>query len=1151
MTKRVLAIGVGGSGKASLTLLKERLEETYGEVPENVVLLSIDTDDLRAEDQFAGTRLSAQFDNKGREPEFRHVVSKPGVTMDTIFADMATEKSTAYMYWLEKEKLGRMLGPAERDIRGGAQQRRPVGRVALFQRWDNPIVSSIREGIERIYGEPETEMAQVDKVKKEQSKRLVFIIGSMAGGTGSGFLIDIANLVRFVIQSNSQWQSIDTSAVIVLPDAFSSYTSSMQDPTNLKPNSYAALREMDRFIRTHSNNLPYMVRYGDDIRSITWGINQVVDHAYLVDTASPSGIGDFDLSGNPMRGVFPVVADFVMAHVDEHLGDSLATLRSNAGLHYNKEEGWQYSSFNLLTYIFPVDDVIESFSYRFLREMLYRLFLPPEDKKKAALLDQEAAKHTERVFGDNSVGGKVNPGIVQKAIAATKPIQPESPDVSWAGLFNLVALSEGGFAEDYKHLEEWLAYLLGNLLPSKEGEYKHENFDDGYTRLLTFADHFMQECLGPKYDPDNEDARQGGEWDNILSRYREALRLRFAQALDVAILEVLNKRDPNNKVIAMDRLPFAQGMVRAMKEKLVKFRHVLEHEYRGLKLDDRVRRTGEDLRNSIVWMQDTKDSKTWAIFGKPEARQAQDAYIGLFYDKMSLMLHQRIYNTVVDILDALGAADKDKDGNLSVVDQAALELENWQATFQDVEKILNNWSRVHEKNRSEKNRVRVRRYLTNPEFEEQLYTRPDIFNVVAARVYGQVQGLVGIEWRRLEETEALNFKIITTWAEEARGADAMASEFFAGSKKLYQFLREKVTVADRIASEFKEPSRFVNVVNQVNEPFLRYNPATNGKQMFHEHYVSYNLDRSNKDAQNFLDRAQGTLADTGFNVVSNCESRVACAVIEVARGAKLDAVEQFNACQVDYWNKIFGGRESLHLFPEEQLATAFEGQIESLNEPENRRRRFAPDLVVAMGEEAKLRAFTLACAYGVIEPGTYYDDKGEESTEIMLNLPGRTVPLSNSRAVRELDNHFNAVNSIEQRSRLYLNALQNFALIATQKPGVPGAQVANLVDSLKKLGANPGNFQLPFTLSLREINEAIRAKAEELGPGENLEPDKKRREQYNARNRLDRYLLPYMNETVKGFKNSPVQRVKDMGTLMHLLLNPIINDLCEKATGAH
>ena len=66
MAKRVLAIGVGGSGKASLTILKERLLETYGIVPDNVVLLSLDTDSLRDVDQFAGARLAPAFDDRGR-----------------------------------------------------------------------------------------------------------------------------------------------------------------------------------------------------------------------------------------------------------------------------------------------------------------------------------------------------------------------------------------------------------------------------------------------------------------------------------------------------------------------------------------------------------------------------------------------------------------------------------------------------------------------------------------------------------------------------------------------------------------------------------------------------------------------------------------------------------------------------------------------------------------------------------------------------------------------------------------------------------------------------------------------------------------------------------------------------------------------------
>jgi len=1153
MPKRVLAIGVGGSGKAALTILKERLEETYGQVPDNVVLLSLDTDDLREGDSFAGTRLNPQYDERKREPEFRHVVSKPGVTMDTVFADIAQGRTSAFMYWLEKEKLDRMLGPSERDIRGGAQQRRPVGRVAVFQRWDNPISSSIVEAVTRVYGEPEEERP-VDSVKVEQSKRLVFIVGSVAGGTGSGFVVDIANLVRHAVQSNSKWQSIDVSAIIVLPDAFSAYTTRMNDPTNLKPNSYAALRELDRFIRTHSASLPYMIRYDTDIRSITWSTNQPLDHVYLVDTASPSTIGDADLGGDPMRGVFPVISDFIMAHVDGSLGDTVATNRANAGQHYDKEEGWQYSSFNVMTYIFPADDVIESFSYRFLREMVARQFLPIADKKTRALVEQDALKETEQVFYENTVRGRVNPGVIQKAIAVTRRMDPETPDASWPGLFNLISLSESAYTEDYQDLEGWLSYLSSNLIPTKEGEYKREDYDAGYTRLLNLSEQFMDDCLGPRIDPDDEEARLGGEWDKILGRYREALRLRFSEALDAALLDALNRRDPRAKMLAPARLVFTRAMVATLKDKLVRFKEILKGEYGQIDLDARIRQTSEELRNAITWMYDTKDSKTFALIGKPDARKAQDAYIGLFYDKMEMLLHQRIYRVVIDVLDALGAADYDQDKNPSVLDHAALELENWQATWQEVDKLLARWERTHEKNRADKKQVKVRRYLTNPEFEDQLYRLPEHSGMVGTRVLGQVRGETGMTWERVEETEPLGYKLVTMWTEEAKGAEKIAQGFFSGAKQLFQVVRESVNVADRVAAEFTSPASFVNVAGQVNEPFLRYHPAANGKTMFHERYASFNLTHASDEARRFLEDARSTLRDQGMNIDVSAESQVACTVLEIARGARLNAVDQFTACEPDYRAKLYKGRESLHLFPEEQSTTDYEGRIETLGEPDNRQRPLSPELVVAMGDEAKLNIFTMACAYGLIQEGTFWNDEtGQESTEIFLNLERngnvRRLPLSESRLVRELDPRFDAVTADEQLARLYLNALQNFVLKVTQKPGVPDQMVAQLVEHLKRMGVSLGHIENPFTVSVRDVSQGVRQVAEAVGPADEDESNLQRREALNARRRAERYLQPFLSDKVAGFKRSPAPRVRDMGTVMHLILQNEINRLLERAAG--
>ena len=1153
MPKRVLAMGVGGSGKQALTILKERLEETYGQVPDNVALLLLDTDDLREGDTFAGTQLNPTFDERGREPEFQHVVSPPGMTMDTVFADITRGRTTAYMYWLEKEKLQRILSPAEKDIRGGAQQRRPVGLVAFILRW-LAIHGSILNAIGRVYGEPEEELP-VGTMEIEKGKRLIFIVGSVAGGTGSGFLIHIANLVHHAIRSNSNWQSVDVSSIIVLPDAFQAYSPRMEDPTNLKPNSYAGLRELDRFTRVHSAALPYMIRYGEDIRSITWSTNQPLDHAYLMDTASRTASQDFDLSGDPKRGVFPVIADFIMAHVDSSLGDALATLRSNASQHYDKNTGRMYSGFNVMTYIFPVDDVIESFSYRFLREMLARQFLPIADKKTRALLVQEAVKETERVFAENSIGGKVNPGVIQKAIASTRRMDPETPDVSWPGLFNLIALSESAFAEDYQDLDQSLAYLASNLIPTKVGEYKHEKHDEGDTRLLNFGEQFMDDFLGPQSDPDDEESCFGGDWDKILARYRDALRQRFAEALDAAVLEVLNQRNPNTHVLEPSRVPYARVVVASLKKRLVSFKALLEQEYRKQQIDTRIRQTSEELRNTIAWMYETKDSRRLIPIGKPEARKAQDAYIGLLLEKMELVLHQRIYRTVLDVLDALGAAEQDSAGRLSVLDVSAQELENWQATLQDVDRIIRDGARVHEGNREAKRRVKVRRYLTNPQFEEQLYQQPEHSGMVATQVMGQARGTKGLTWQRLEETEPLDYKLVTTWGEEAKGAEEIARRFFAGVKDLFQVVRENVTVADRVAAEFTSPASFANTVLRVEEPFLRYNPAQNdGRSMFHERYVSFNLAHASDEARRFLEQGVGTLADQGVNVDREAESLVACTIAEVARGVCLGAVDQFNGCEPDYRVKLYKGRESIHLFPEEQTATDYEQRIETLGEPDNRQRPLAPELVIAMGDEVKLKAFTLACAYGLVDQGLHLDpETGAETTELFLALRQngkvRRLPFSQSRLVRELDPRFGDVSGEEQLARLYLNALQNFVLKATEVRGVPHPMVPTLVADLKGHGVSLGHIENPFTLSVRQVNEAIKQVTNILVPDEAEEPNPKRQDALNARRRMDQHLQPFLDNRVRMFKLSPAPPVKDMGTVMHLILREEINSLSELAAG--
>ena len=529
------------------------------------------------------------------------------MTMDAVFADIRTGKTAAYMNWLEHEKLDRMLGPAERDIRGGAQQRRPIGRTAFFLRYANPIYQTLIEAIGRMYGEADREAPAFQRAEDvEKGKRLIFIIGSVAGGTGSGMMIDLANLVRHAVMSNQNWQSVSVSGIIVMPDAFASYARFMDDPTNLKPNSYAALRELDRFMRVHSSFLPYMVRYAESEQSITWSTNQPFDHCYLVDTASRSTGQDFDLGGDPMKGVFPMVADFVAAHVDNSLGDALATLRSNAGLHYDKTTGRMYSGFNVMTYIFPVDDVIEGYSYRFVRELLAREYLPIVDEKRRGQVRIEAVNEVERSFSTSSVAGRPNPNLLQKAVAGTRRINPERVDMSWQGLFGMISLSDSGFAEHYAEPERIAGVPRRQPGPDAGRRLQEGDLRRGRDPVAQLRGPVPRRLPGPA----DRSGRPGLALGRRVGRDpepvpgRPALPLRRGARRGVAGHPEPPRRVP--PAAAHRACPTPARWSRRSRTRSSASRRVMEKEWADLQVETRIRQVGEEVRNAITWMSETR-----------------------------------------------------------------------------------------------------------------------------------------------------------------------------------------------------------------------------------------------------------------------------------------------------------------------------------------------------------------------------------------------------------------------------------------------------------------------------------------------------------------------------------------------------------------
>jgi hypothetical protein len=96
-----------------------------------------------------------------------------------------------------------------------------------------------------------------------------------------------------------------------------------------------------------------------------------------------------------------------------------------------------------------------------------------------------------------------------------------------------------------------------------------------------------------------------------------------------------------------------------------------------------------------------------------------------------------------------------------------------------------------------------------------------------------------------------------------------------------------------------------------------------------------------------------------------------------------------------------------------------------------------------------------------------------------------------------------------------------------------------------------GHIQTPFSLTLRTVNDAIYSVTDALGPTEDDEPERARREGLNAKRRIEK-LQVFLNNRVtefKGDENTPA-RIRDMGTLMHLVLNKEISRLTEQSRNA-
>jgi len=283
-----LVLGIGGAGADVLRGLRTRIlrdERSFSQA--NLEFLLLDTDSTAIE-RACGDRCEDSL-------EFRETLHLPLRSSAEY-----REQSTGHLQWLSR----RWLYNIPRSLQ--TEGRRPLGRLALADHATR-LKMRIRDAL----------IAAADKGKlrnlethagADRARLRVFVVSSVAGGTGGGIVPDVGYLVRQVMEE----LGLDCREICAV---LMHGTNSNQNQQDLAvANTYACLSELEHY---EVNGYPgdpalglapsergpfdhaYLVQLGDNLgaESYAAAVTEVAEYLYL-NTASPAG-GFFEVARSP------------------------------------------------------------------------------------------------------------------------------------------------------------------------------------------------------------------------------------------------------------------------------------------------------------------------------------------------------------------------------------------------------------------------------------------------------------------------------------------------------------------------------------------------------------------------------------------------------------------------------------------------------------------------------------------------------------------------------------------------------------------------------------------------------------------------------------------------------------------------------------
>mgnify|MGYP004542662567 CR=1 FL=1 len=310
--KKTLYIGLGGTGVSALLKVKKCFIDSYGEIPPMIGFLAIDTD-------------TAAFSKEETSNSGSTIRLNPSeLLVCTVKNALPTYRSNPAAYdWVPPKNVNNL-----RNIAGlGAGQVRSNGRFIAYYNF-NTIQTNISSAITKIHQLiPNTSKYTIDTNKDGvEYATTINVFASVAGGTGSGMLIDTLCLVNKSMKELALPYNLYP--WIVLPEIFKSMSSGPA-MANVRYNAYGAIRSLD-YIEHLDPNDP-AINFGYTTIS-----EPLFDYAFVINNLNQAGVA-FDKIGD----LIDVVAKSAFLPANK-MGDEISSPFDNIRHHQNG------GSFNIL-----------------------------------------------------------------------------------------------------------------------------------------------------------------------------------------------------------------------------------------------------------------------------------------------------------------------------------------------------------------------------------------------------------------------------------------------------------------------------------------------------------------------------------------------------------------------------------------------------------------------------------------------------------------------------------------------------------------------------------------------------------------------------------------------------------------------------------